>query len=80
MFFGTVKKVYSHVVEWATDDYLKRSKQSRDLKARKALIYLGKYTVILTLKRVEFYMYDKFENKEKFTSNMNKDLQNKLLI
>lgn len=75
--FQTEEKVFKAMwIEWATD-YLKRSKQSRDLKSEgKALDLLGKYGDLDT-EALDFNP-DKFENKE-IHINMNKDLQNKLI-
>jgi hypothetical protein len=75
--FQTDEKVYKAMwIEWATD-YLKRSKQARDLKSEgKALDLLGKYGN-LDAESLEFNP-DKFENKE-IHINMNKDLQRKLI-
>lgn len=75
--FQTDEKVFKAMwIEWATD-YLKRSKQSRDLKSEgKALDLLGKYGDLDT-ELLEFNP-EKFENKE-IHINMNKDLQRKLV-
>lgn len=75
--FQTDEKVFKAMwIEWATD-YLKRSKQSRDLKSEgKALDLLGKYGDLDT-ESLEFNP-EKFENKE-IHINMNKDLQRKLV-
>jgi len=75
--FKTDEKVFKAMwIEWATD-FLKRSKQSKDLKAEaKALDLLGKYGDLET-KDLDFNP-DKFENKE-ITINLSKNLQGKLI-
>lgn len=74
--FQTDEKVFKAMwIEWATD-YLKRSKQNKDLKSEgKALDLLGKYGN-LDAEALEFNA-DKFENKE-IHIHMDKKLQLKL--
>lgn len=75
--FQTDEKVYKAMwIEWATD-FLKRAKQSKDLKSEgKALDLLGKYGDLET-KDLDFNP-DKFENKE-ISINLSKNLQGKLI-
>lgn len=75
--FQTDEKVYKAMwIEWATD-FLKRAKQSKDLKSEgKALDLLGKYGKLDA--EANDYNPEKFENKE-ITINLSKNLQGKLI-
>lgn len=75
--FQTDEKVYKAMwIEWATD-FLKRAKQSKDLKSEgKALDLLGKYGKLDA--EANDYNPEKFANKE-ITINLSKNLQGKLI-